>query len=1132
LQLFPKTKQIYVIDDYLKTGRNWTIDIKKQLKNISISVEYNQNLPIEKLQQKLASFSSDTIVLLGVYFKDSKGTYFTYEKIGKLLANSAKNSPVFCLLRFNISGDIIGGCVIDGYAQGKMMAKLAKEILNGRDIHTISVVKKGVTATILNVHGLKKFHIDKSKIPSHVKIINTQKTILLTQDEKKYLKTKKVIKMCIDPNWMPYESFDKAGHYIGISADIFKLLSQQLNIQFQPIKTSSWEQSVASAKERKCDIFSMAMATPERKKYMNFTTPYLNIPLVITTRKNISYINKLKNLRGKKIGITKGYAFAEILRKKYPYLDIVDVKNIDIGLKKVQKKELFGFIDTLVTTAYKLQKEYQGILKISGKFDEKWRLAIGTRNDEPILQKILQKAIDNVDSEQKQAILNRWMGIKFEEKIDYTPLKYFIFFSLLVALIILYFLQKINVQKNKFEAIYNGSKDAIAILDLNSKFLDVNPAYGEMTGFSKKELLKKSCYELTVEEDKESSKLAMQEIQKVGYIKNFEKKCLIKHNKIIYTNMSMALLQDQKSILISIRDVTEIKNKEKALELAKAKAEEATKLKSQFLANMSHEIRTPMNGILGMAQLALEKTQNKKEQHYLEQINFSANSLLNIINDILDFSKIEAGKMIIEKIDFNMNELFARVRSIVELKAVQKGLLLTIHYVNFDNNMDKIFYGDSQRLVQILINLIGNAIKFTEAGTVDVQINLLENTLVRFSVIDSGIGMSKEQQEKLFQSFSQADGTTTRKYGGTGLGLAISKQLVELMDGKIWVESEVNVGSRFIFEIPLPKGSPISTIEKVDFRVSKKEVTSLKGSKVLLVEDNKINQEIVFGFLDGTGIHIDIANNGQEAVNNFNTNPSKYELILMDLQMPIMGGIEATELIREKDKNIPIIALTANAMKEDIEKTQQAGMNEHLNKPIEVEKLYATLLKYISKKTDSLEVTIDKEEIVLPEFINIDTDRGLKYLSNNKKLYLKILHDFYMNYKELKLEELNNDEFKRTTHTIKGLSVNIGAKALNSMSKELDETQDKNLLPVFYKELYAVIEELKEKLQNTKEQNSSKPKLDAKTKEYAKKRRSKLCNDTLNKIQEYKLSDKDKEIFEKLEALIHARKYKEIMEIL
>jgi len=261
----------------------------------------------------------------------------------------------------------------------------------------------------------------------------------------------------------------------------------------------------------------------------------------------------------------------------------------------------------------------------------------------------------------------------------------------------------------------------------------------------------------------------------------------------------------------------------------------------------------------------------------------------------------------------------------------------------------------------------------------------------------------------------------------------------------------------------------------------------------------------------------------------------------MDLQMPIMGGIEATKIIREKNKNIPIIALTANAMKEDIERTKKAGMNEHLNKPIEVEKLYATLLKYISKKVDITEITHEKkDDIKIANFINIDKKVGLSHMAENKKLYLKILNDFYNNYKDLKLENSDDDTLKRITHTIKGLSANIGANKLHTIVKKLDETQNKKLFNEFYEELHAVIEELKEKLQNTKEQNSSESELDAKTKEellqtlkeYAKKRRSKLCNDTLSKLQEYKLSDEEQELFERVEELVHARKYKEIGKIL
>ncbi|SFP03142.1 response regulator [Hydrogenimonas thermophila] len=335
-------------------------------------------------------------------------------------------------------------------------------------------------------------------------------------------------------------------------------------------------------------------------------------------------------------------------------------------------------------------------------------------------------------------------------------------------------------------------------------------------------------------------------------------------------------------------------------------------------------------------------------------------------------------------------------------------------------------------------------------------------------------------------------------------------------------------------------GVDIKNIDTVKEDTLKDDLQSLNGSSILIVEDNVINQEIIIGLLENSGIKIDIANNGVEAVDMFNANSTKYELILMDLQMPIMGGIEATKIIREKYKDIPIIALTANAMKEDVEKTKLAGMNEHLNKPIEVEKLYATLLKFISKKESSSEIKTKKEEIELPEFTNIDISIGLKYLSNNKKLYLKILNDFYESYKDVKLEELSDEEFKRVTHTIKGLSANIGANSLHTIAKELDVTQNKSLLPEFYKELNAVIDELEEKLSKIDNQRDFKPELDTETrdellealKEYAKKRRSKLCNEVLEKLLSYKLSNEDQQLFNELKKLVDGRKYKIIVEMI
>jgi signal transduction histidine kinase len=392
-------------------------------------------------------------------------------------------------------------------------------------------------------------------------------------------------------------------------------------------------------------------------------------------------------------------------------------------------------------------------------------------------------------------------------------------------------------------------------------------------------------------------------------------------------------------------------------------AENASRAKSDFLSNMSHEMRTPMNAIIGMTSIAKSSDKIERKDYCLAKIEDASTHLLGVINDILDMSKIEANKFELNPVEFSFDKMLQKTINVISFRVDQKQQILR---VRLDKNIPPFLIGDDQRIIQVIVNLLSNAVKFTpEKGSIQLTAKLLEEQngnpepgicTIAVSVTDSGIGISEEQQAKLFNSFTQAESTTSRKFGGTGLGLAISKRIVEMMNGKIWMESELGKGSTFSFTIeaagvsgkaPDPELSRLAQDE-----AAHNDRGCFRGFHILIAEDVEINQEIIMTLLEPTALSIDCANNGAEAVKMFAANPDKYAMIFMDVQMPEMDGFEATRAIRTIEaglRHIPIVAMTANVFKEDVERCLASGMNDHVGKPVDISEVMKKLRQYLGQ---------------------------------------------------------------------------------------------------------------------------------------------------------------------------------------
>lgn len=606
-----------------------------------------------------------------------------------------------------------------------------------------------------------------------------------------------------------------------------------------------------------------------------------------------------------------------------------------------------------------------------------------------------------------------------------------------------------NVQKQleESEKLYRllseNSQDMITLFNPDNSVQYISGACENLIGYKAEELLGKEWVKFVHPEDLEKITLdPLRQASSGNGIKNLLFRFKKKSGEYIWIEAHINPVMDEAGNIIgfqaSNRDITQRKEAEEALIIAKEKAEEATKAKSLFLSMMSHEIRTPMNAIIGLTNMLLQEHPRPDQLESIKLLKFSGENLLTIINDILDFSKIEAGKIDLEYIDFDLYTLLFNSIQMLEPRAGEKNLELHFKYAP---ELPHIIKGDQVRIGQIVTNLVSNAIKFTEKGFVELSVTNAgkkeSRHEFRFTVRDTGIGIEEEKIQQVFESFTQARSDTTRKFGGTGLGLSISKRLLNLMDSEIEVQSSPGKGSEFSFTLTLEEGNKELVISKSE--ANQTEELSKLSAKVLLVDDNRVNQIVASNFLKKWGIEADFADNGGQALDMIQN--KSYQIILMDLLMPEMDGYEASQKIRSLDdpyfKEIPIIALTASAMNEIREKALASGMNDFVSKPFQPQELRNKINEYLT--------------------LNINVSDSNKELSGNLDLYAEGDPEFrrelasltIKNIEELKqslektIRENNAEVYKNTMHKVKTMVAMLGdtqfAHLIHTLAEKLSD---------------------------------------------------------------------------------------------
>ncbi len=716
--------------------------------------------------------------------------------------------------------------------------------------------------------------------------------VYLSLEDQRWLAEHPKIRVGVNPAWPPVEYLQGNGAYRGLASDYLSLLTSWLGVQAQIRPMPSWAEARQQVEAGQIDLLPAVTASASGRKFLKFTQPYLRFPVVVFTRKDAPLLTGLADLEGQKVIVEDASSMQEILRDRYPRIDFTVSGNSLSALNKLAVGQVDAFVGNLATGSTLLQQHGLKNIKVAAPTPYNMNLSMGVRKDWPELVTILDKLLASINDEQRMAIRKKWMRVDYEVQVDYQLLWRVIAAGLVLLLLILIWMYQMRAQKDRLQKsemqltrILQALPIPVVVAETDGTLVLANSQAAREVENDREDMVGRNMNEFYASEEERRDILRI--LNEEGRVERFPVHLRTDGGNIIAGLMSAIPIElgGRTVNLGMFFNLTDRLRVEKELARAKAEAEKANAFKSRFLANMSHEIRTPMNAILGLVHLCSRTSLNPDQRNYLNHMESSARTLLNIINDILDLSRIEAGRLELEHAEFAIWEVLERVGTLNAVAAADKDLELLFRV---QPGIPEHYMGDALRLSQVMINLVQNAIKFTQEGEVVVDIALTSRTgstaTLMFSVRDTGMGIAKEDLPYLFDAFTQVDQSYQRRFSGTGLGLAISKTLVELMGGSIEVQSQPGNGScfRFFLNLDIAPGE------------EREEDRALAGRKAVLVENSASVRMILQEMLQGFGMEIVAFSNPEEALERSEQEAGKWP------DTAIFGKAELTEMQQEQ----------------------------------------------------------------------------------------------------------------------------------------------------------------------------------------------------------------------------------------